>query len=170
MHNLMPNWCSNYVTFLGENVGKVDKLFDTLMKEQAESGQGVRPDWDAFTRHNARYMFGIEDLGDGVYQFESRWSPTLSTIFLIGRRFKVAFEISWEEMGNSLYGSATFDPSMPDVMMIRDASSTHFLWDEDKEAYIYKDEEYESVYDFMEDVIDDMTPIPISKDQVLREG
>jgi len=26
------------------------------------------------------------------------------------------------------------------------------------------------VYDFMEDVIDDMIAMPISKDQVLREG
>ena len=166
----MPNWCSNYVTFLGENVDKVDKLFATLMKEQATDGLGIRPPWKACDKHGLRYMFGIEYLGDGVYQFESKWSPTLATIFIIGRRFKVSFEISWEEMGNGLYGSATYDPSIPDVMMVRDASSTNFRWDEDKEVYIYKDEEYESVYDFMEDVIDDMIAMPISKDQVLREG
>ena len=166
----MPNWCSNHVTFFGDNVSKVEKLFDMLIKEQSTYGLGIRPPWRGCDKNNARYMFEIQDLGYGVYQFESKWSPTLATMFLIGRRFKVAFEITWEEMGNCLYGSATFDPSMPDVMMIRDASSTHYRWDQDKEVYIYKDEEYESVYDFMEDVIDDMTPMPISKDQVLREG
>ena len=166
----MPNWCSNHVMFFGDNVSKVDKLFDTLIKEQAIDGLGIRPPWKGCDKHNARYMFGIQDLGDGTYQFDSKWAPTLATMFLIGRRFKVAFEINWEEMGNALYGSATFDPSMPDVMMIRDASSTHYLWDKDNETYIYKDEEYESVYDFMEDIIDEMTPVPISKDQVLREG
>jgi hypothetical protein len=166
----MPNWCSNDVMFFGDNVSKVDKLFDTLMKEQATDGLGIRPPWKGCDRHNTRFMFSIQKYDSGSYQFDSKWAPAISSMLLIGRRFKVAFEIKWEEMGMSLYGSATFDPSMPDVMMIRDASSTHFLWDEDKDAYIYKDEEYESVYDFMDDVIDEMTPIPISKDQVLREG
>jgi hypothetical protein len=166
----MPNWCSNHVTFFGENVGKVEKLFDTLIQEQAKDGLGIRPPWKACERHEARYMFNIYKNDLCSYQFESKWSPTIATMFLIGRRFKVAFEISWEEMGNGLYGSATYDPSAPDIMMVRDASSTNFRWDEDKEMYIYKDEEYESVYDFMEDVIDDMTPLPIGKDQLLSEG
>jgi len=166
----MPNWCSNYVTFFGENVGKVDKMFDKLMTQQAIDGLGIRPDWKACLRHEARFMFSIQDLGDGVYQFDSKWAPCLSLMLLIGRRFKVALEISWEEMGNGLYGSATFDPSTPDVMMIRDASSTHFIWDEDADMYIYKAEEYESLCDLMEDAIEDLTPVPISKDQIFREG
>jgi hypothetical protein len=166
----MPNWCSNNVMFFGDNVSKVDKMFGKLMKQQADEGLGVRPDWKACDRHNARYMFDIDKHDAGSYQFNSKWAPALSTIFFIGRRLKVAFEISWDEMGMSLYGSATFDPSIPDVMMIRDASCTNYKWDEDKEVYIYKDEEYESVYDFMEDVIEEMTPMPISKDQILGEG
>lgn len=166
----MPNWCTNHVTFFGDNVSKVEKLFDTLIKEQVTDNFGIRPPWRGCEKNNVRFMFDIQKYEPSVYQFESKWSPTLATMFLIGRRLKVSFEITWEEMGNCLYGSATFDPSMPDVMMIRDASSTHYRWDQDKEMYIYKDDEYESVYDFMEDVIDDMTPIPISKDQVLREG
>jgi len=166
----MPNWCTNHVTFFGDNVSKVEKLFDMLIKEQAIDNSGVRPPWKGCEKNNVRFMFEIEKYEPSVYQFESKWSPTLATMFLIGRRLKVSFEITWEEMGDCLYGSATFDPSIPDVIMIRDASSTHYRWDQDKEMYIYKDEEYESVYDFMEDVIDDMTPIPISKDQVLREG
>jgi hypothetical protein len=166
----MPNWCSNYVTFLGENVGKVDKMFDKLMTQQAIDGLGIRPDWKACLRHEARFMFDIQYLGDGVYQFDSKWSPCLSLMLLIGRRFKVALEISWEEMGMSLYGSATFDPSTPDVMMIRDASCTNYKYDEMSEMYIYKAEEYESLYDLMEDAIDDTIPVPISKDQIFREG
>ena len=166
----MPNWCSNYVTFFGENVGKVDKMFDKLIAQQAIDGLGVRPDWKACEKNEARYMFEIQDLGDGVYQFDSKWSPCLSLMLLIGRRFKVALEISWEEMGMSLYGSATFDPSVPDVMMIRDASCTNYKYDEDADMYIYNAEEYESLYDLMEDAIEDLTPVPISKDRIFREG
>ena len=166
----MPNWCSNNVMFFGDNVSKVDNLFDKLMKQQATLGLGVRPDWKACERHEARYMFDIYKNESGSYQFESKWAPSLSLMLLIGRRFKVAFEINWEEMGMSLYGSATFDPSMPDVMMIRDASCTNYKYDEDSEMYIYNAEEYECLSELMCDVIDDMTPMAISKDQVLREG
>lgn len=166
----MPNWCSNNVTFFGDNVRKIDKMFDELMTKQAVDGLGVRPHWKACEKHEARYMFDIYKCASGTYQFESKWSPSLSLMLLIGRRFKVAFEINWEEMGMSLYGSATFDPSTPEVMMIRDASCTNYKYDEDSEMYIYNAEEYECLSELMCDVIDDMTPIPISKDQVLREG
>ena len=166
----MPNWCSNNVMFFGDNVSKVDKMFDELIARQAVLNVGVRPDWKACERHEVRYMFDIFKNEPGSYQFESKWSPSLSLMLLIGRRFKVAFEINWEEMGMSLYGSATFDPSTPEVIMIRDASCTNYKWDEEKEVYTYKDEEYECLSELMCDVIDEMTPVPISKDQVLREG
>jgi len=166
----MPNWCINNVMFSGENISKVDKLFNELMKQQASSGLGVLPHWKACEKNQARHMFEIQYLGDGTYQFESKWAPALIAMFLIGRRLKIAFEISWEEIGMSLYGSATFDPSMPDVMMIRDASCTNYKYDEDSEMYIYNAEEYECLSELMCDVIDEMTPMPISKDQILREG
>jgi hypothetical protein len=156
--------------FFGDNVSKVDKMFDELIAQQAVLNVGVRPDWKACERHEVRYMFDIFKNEPGSYQFESKWSPSLSLMLLIGRRFKVAFEINWEEMGMSLYGSATFDPSTPEVIMIRDASCTNYKYDEDTDMYTYKDEEYECLSELMCDVIDDMTPIPISKDQVLREG
>lgn len=166
----MPNWCSNNVMFFGDNVSKVDKMFDELIAQQAVLNVGVRPDWKACERHEVRYMFDIFKNEPGSYQFESKWSPSLSLMLLIGRRFKVAFEINWEEMGMSLYGSATFDPSTPEVIMIRDASCTNYKYDEGTDMYTYKDEEYECLSELMCDVIDDMTPVPISKDQVLREG
>lgn len=166
----MPNWCVNNVMFFGDNVDKVDKLFDKLMEKQNALGVGVRPDWKACEKHEARYMFEIYKNEPGNYQFESKWSPCLSLMFLIGRRLKVAFEISWEEMGMSLYGSATFDPSMSEVMMIRDASCSNYKYDEDTEMYTYKGEEYEHLSELMCDIIDEMTPMPISKDQVFREG
>jgi hypothetical protein len=154
----------------GDNVSKVDKMFDELIAQQAVLNVGVRPDWKACERHEVRYMFDIFKNEPGSYQFESKWSPSLSLMLLIGRRFKVAFEINWEEMGMSLYGSATFDPSTPEVIMIRDASCTNYKYDEGTDMYTYKDEEYECLSELMCDVIDDMTPVPISKDQVLREG
>lgn len=166
----MPNWCSNNVMLFGDNVSKVDKMFDELIAQQAVLNVGVRPDWKACERHEVRYMFDIFKNEPGSYQFESKWSPSLSLMLLIGRRFKVAFEINWEEMGMSLYGSATFDPSTPEVIMIRDASCTNYKYDEGTDMYTYKDEEYECLSELMCDVIDDMTPVPISKDQVLREG
>ena len=163
----MANWCSNIVTFSGENVDKVDEMFTKLMEEQEASGFGVRPDWDACEKYDARYMFHIDKRGSGDYQFETKWSPALNTIFLIGRRFKIAFEMFWDEPGMGLYGKMVFDPSMPDIAMVSDASGTNFRYDDEKGVYIYKGEEYESEYDFLDDLVDTMKASPISKDQIL---
>lgn len=164
----MANWCSNIVTFSGDNVDKVDELFAKLMEEQDNTGFGVRPDWDACEKYDAWYMFHIEKRDTGDYQFETKWSPALNTMFLIGRRLKIAFVVEWNECGMGLYGKLAFDPSMPDVAMISDASGTNFRFDDDKSMYIYNGEEYESEYDFMDDVIEKIKPLPISKDQILR--
>jgi hypothetical protein len=164
----MANWCSNIVIFSGDNVDKVDELFTKLMEEQAASNLGVRPDWEACEKYDALYMFHIDKRDTGDYQFETKWSPAINTIFLIGRRLKIGFEMTWDECGMGLYGKIVFDPSMPDVAMISDASGINFRFDDDKGMYIYNGEEYQSEYDFIDDVVDTMTASPISKDQILQ--
>ena len=163
----MANWCGNNVIFSGENVDKVDELFTKLMEEQADKGFGVRPDWEACEKHDALYMFYIDKHDSGSYRFETKWAPAINTIFLIGRRFKVAFEMEWDECGMGLYGKMIFSPDMPDVVMMADASGTNFRYDHDKDMYIYNGEEYESEYEFMDDVIEKTPLSPISKDQIL---
>ena len=163
----MANWCSNIVTFSGDNVDKVDELFTKLMEEQADKGLGMRPDWEACEKYGALYMFYIDKRDTGDYQFETRWNPAINTIFLIGRRLKIAFEMTWDESGMGLYGKIAFDPSMPDVAMISDASGINFRFDDDKGMYIYNGEEYESEYDFIDNFVDTMTASPVSKDKIL---
>lgn len=164
----MANWCSNQIIFSGPNIDKVDKLFDELIKEQCESGLGVRPKWKSCEKYNARYMFSIDKTDNGCYTFETKWSPALDTVMLIGRKFNVSFDIHWDEPGNALYGKATFSPNFKDVLTVRDASSVNFRYDDDLEAYIYNGKEYESEYDFIDDLIESMTPSTINKSQILE--
>jgi hypothetical protein len=164
----MPNWCSNQIIFLGPNIDKVDKLFDELIKEQCESGLGVRPKWKSCEKYDARYMFSIDKTDNGCYTFETKWSPALDTVMLIGRKFNVSFDIHWDEPGMCLYGKATFSPNFKDVLTVRDASCVNFRYDDDLEAYIYNGKEYESEYDFIDDLIEGMTPSVINKSQILQ--
>lgn len=167
----MPNWCANYVTFSGENVAKVDKLFEQLMDEQTNSGGlGVRPTWHACNKHDARYMFDIEDYGDHCYRFNSKWAPALSVMMMIGRRYKVGFMMRWDECGMGLYGKAIYNPTMFDILMIADGSGINFMYNHEKDVYVYEGEEYESEYDFIDDAVDKLVMRPVSKDQVFREG
>jgi hypothetical protein len=163
----MPNWCNNNVIFSGENVDKVDEMFAKIIEEQQANDLGMRPDWEACKKNDALYMFYIEKNDIGSYRFQSKWAPAMNTIYLIGRRFKIAFEMDWDEPGMGLYGKMIFDPSMPDVVMMADASNTNFRYDNEKERYIYNGEEYESEYEFIDDVIDTTPLLPISKDQLL---
>lgn len=164
----MANWCNNNVIFSGENVDKVEEMFDKLIEEQAVDGYGVRPDWEACEKYNALYLFNIEKHDAVSYRVETKWGPPLNTMLLIGRRFKVGFYMNWDEPGMGLYGRMVFDPSMPDVAMIGDASGTNFQYDEEKEMYIFEGEEYESEYEFMDDVVERTKLLPISKDQILQ--
>jgi hypothetical protein len=166
----MPNWCANYVTFSGAHVAKVDKLFEQLTDEQTNSGGGVRPTWRGLDKHDVRYMFDIEDYGDHSYRFNTKWAPSLALLMMIGRRFKVGFMTRWDECGNGVYGKAIYDPAMFDILMVADGSGVNFIYNHEKEVYVYEGEEYESEYDFIDDAIDKLVMMPISKDQVFREN
>lgn len=157
----MPNWCRNTVYFNGDNVNKVDKLFDDLIKQQNETGLGVRPDWNVMSKEDCLYMFDIDKHDSGSYAFNSRWSPAIVTLFYIGRRFKVAFEMTFDECSYELYGKYTFNPSQPNIVMLQDASNTSYGYDEYFDMYTYNGEKYESMYDFLDDVVDSIAPSPI---------
>ena len=103
-------------------------------------------------------MFDIDKMDSGHYMFNSRWSPAHETMFYIGRRFKIGFSIHYDECGMGLYGRYTFNPSQPDIMMIQDASDTNYDYDEESDMYVYQGEKYESMYDFLDDVLDSIEP------------
>jgi aminopeptidase N len=109
--------------------------------------------------HMIRAILGDQLFSRAIHTFvQDNAHKTVETIDLLRAIEKATgFNLLW------LFDQYVFRGGHPDYKVT-------YRWDQDKEVYIYKDEEYESVYDFMEDAIDEMTPIPISKDQVLREG
>ena len=157
----MPNWCRNDVHFFGNNLHKVEKLFDDLIKEQNETRLGVRPDWKVMSKKDCLFMFEIYKNDSGHYSFDSRWAPAHETMFYIGRRFKIAFSMSYDECGMGLYGQYTFDPSQPNILMSKDASNINYEYDEYFDMYTYNGDKYESMYDFLDNVLESREPSPI---------
>jgi len=162
----MPNWCNNNVTFKGSPsaLDKVDALFSKMML----STEGVRPEWLACERYNAPYLFDIQGWDKGDYQFLSKWSPALSTIMLIGRRFKVEYEHRFDESGMGLYGKAVFNPIRPASIKMYDGSCINFRYNEDTGMYVFNGEEYESEYDFIESAVDELEPHILNKPQIFQ--
>jgi len=106
----MPNWCSNYVTFSGEekNIENLKKLIDKTIEQEEKTcrGQllfGLEGELDG-------YMFTLNnDDDDGSITFESRWSPIPQEMVRIAQLFDLTFEYEYQESGNNLYGCYTYD-------------------------------------------------------------
>jgi hypothetical protein len=108
----MPNWCSNNVTFTGneENLNRFQRVIEKTIKIQESHGNGEI----LFSLENAidGYMFWIQTSDTGVISFESRWNPIPQDMVKIAQLFDLEFEYSYEESGCDLYGTYTYQDGM----------------------------------------------------------
>jgi len=166
----MPNWCGNYIKFYGDakQIAKLEKMLEDLVASNDDSMQGHRPNWEAVKKANCHYMFDIQLDGDGQIQFDTAWSPAISLVFLLGRRYDLGYVHRWDESGNSLYGKAVFRTANKNFLDLYDGSSLNFRYDFDSGMYIYNGQEYESQYDFIDEVVDNLMPSLTHKNEILR--
>jgi hypothetical protein len=74
------------------------------------------------TEHNGGYFFEIYQNDDvtGVFQYETKWSPNTEEVQKIAEHYNVNFTQDYEELGNCVYGRATFaDELLTDVFGVR---------------------------------------------------
>lgn len=104
----MANWCNNTVVFTGspEAVEQITALFNTIV----EMGQQIElkklPDFLAGTEEH--FFYDISHNHDGMVEYETRWTPNIETVLQIARHYKVDFVHDYQEVGNCLFGRATF--------------------------------------------------------------
>lgn len=139
----MPNWCSNFILTGNQDVKDV---FEELIKNQAESGNGETLDWF----EDDRYLFDIYIEGDCIY-FSTKWSPALKTGEALAKLFNTEIVLGYDEPGNLVYGKAIFN-SKGEIKdyYLSDLDFNKYDYDEDKDCYIYEGEEYESDYEIKE--------------------
>ncbi|MGK6342485.1 hypothetical protein ACMGDK_09615 [Chryseobacterium sp. DT-3] len=108
----MANWCNNTVVFTGtpEAIDQITLLFKTI----AEMGQQI--DFDklpAFLTGTEDYFFCYISYNEGgKIEYETRWTPNIEAVLQIAQHYKVDFVLDYQEVGNCLFGRATYAKSV----------------------------------------------------------
>jgi hypothetical protein len=138
----MPNWCSNRVTFEGEQhqITDLQILFETLSRREQKERKGQLPNF-IFERDG--YFFDIH-WEDSVLYYETKWSPNTSVIMEIAVRFDVDFVHSYEEGGCLIYGEASFIKGVFTDTCLDPEDFALYLYHEADDTCTFEGNEYES--------------------------
>lgn len=148
----MANWCSNTIVFEGkpEAITAIQEVFQIMKNKEETSEQGQLPDF--IIEDNGGCFFNIywnED-DEGIFQYETKWSPNIEVIRLIADRYGVEFTQEYEEMGNGIYGKATYSEGILHDTALTDEDLEQFHYNEETDHYHFEGEEYESDSEILE--------------------
>lgn len=151
----MANWCSNTVIFEGEPeaIEQIQQLFKSMAEKQQQENCGQLPEFSDET--NGGWFFDIyqDDDVTGIFQYETKWSPNIGVVQKIADHCGVEFTQEYEEMGNGIYGKATYSDGILDDVCLTDEDLEQYHYDEEADRYHFEDEEYESDSEILETLL-----------------
>lgn len=152
----MANWCSNAVVFEGEPeaIEQIQQLFKAMAKKQEKEECGQLPDF--VEDSNGGYFFNIYwNEGDtGIFQYETKWSPNTEVLQSIADLHELSFIQEYEEMGNLVYGRATYSEGMLNDVYLEEEDFDQYQFDEQTEHYHFEGETFESDYEIVETLLE----------------
>ncbi|MDM1086499.1 hypothetical protein [Myroides odoratimimus] len=155
----MANWCSNTVVFEGNDkaIQQIRRLFQTMREKEEQTEKGQLPDF--ITDENGGYFFNLYwNEGDiGMFQYETKWSPNIEIVQKIAEYYHVDFVQDYEEMGNLVYGRATFSNKLLTDIYLKDEDFEEYHYNEETDIYHFEGEEYESDCEILETLLERKT-------------
>ncbi len=152
----MANWCSNTVVFEGtpEAITAIQELFQSMKEKEEKTEQGQLPEFMEGT--NGGYFFNIywHEGDEGQFQYETKWSPNIEVLQGIASLYKVNFVQDYEEMGNLVYGRATYRDGILSDIFLGDDDFEAYDQDEETDLYHFEGEEHESDYEILETLLE----------------
>ena len=152
----MANWCSNTVVFEGtpEAITAIQELFQSMKEKEEKTEEGQLPEF--ISKNNGGYFFNIywNEGDEGQFQYETKWSPNIEVIQKIAEHYEVNFTQDYEEMGNLIYGRATFYDKLLTDIYLEDEDFEQYGFDEETDTYHFEGEIYESDYEILETLLE----------------
>ncbi|AIM37816.1 hypothetical protein KO02_14855 [Sphingobacterium sp. ML3W] len=152
----MANWCSNTVVFEGtpEAITAIQELFQSMKEKEEKTEEGQLPEFMEDT--NGGYFFNIywNEGDEGQFQYETKWSPNIEITQKIAEYYQVDFVQDYEEMGNLVYGRATYRDGILSDIFLGDDDFEAYEQDEETDLYHFEGEEYESDYEILETLLE----------------
>ena len=152
----MANWCSNTVVFEGslEAIEQIKWLFQAMATKEQQEQKGQLPDW--VNQHNGGYFFDLYSDKDNteVFQYQTKWSPNIEIVQEIAKHYKVDFVQDYEEMGNLVYGQATYNNGTLQDIYLEDDDFEQYEYNEETDKYHFEGKIHESDCDILETLLD----------------
>ena len=152
----MANCCNNTVVFEGseEAIKQIQQLFRVMKEKEEKTEEGQLPDFS--NDINGGYFFNIywSEGDEGVFQYETKWSPNTEVLRNIAEQYKVNFIQDYEEMGNLVYGRASYQNGILDDVCLSDEELETYLFDEETDTYHFEGETYDSEYEILETLLE----------------
>lgn len=121
-------------------------------KEQTEE-KGQLPDF--ITLDNCYFFDIYQNEGvKGVFQYQTKWQPNLEIVQKIAEYYKVDFVQDYEEMGNLIYGKATYKNRKLTDIYLEDEDFEQYEYDEETDYYHFEGEAYESDCEILETLLE----------------
>ncbi|WP_395763082.1 hypothetical protein ACH34F_08015 [Elizabethkingia anophelis] len=152
----MANWCSNTVVFEGkpETITAIQKLFQLMKKEEEETEEGQLPEF--ISKDNDGYFFNIywNEGDEGQFQYETKWSPNIEIIQKIAEHYDVNFTHDYEEIGNLVYGRATFFDKVLTDIYLEDEDFEQYNFNEETDTYHFEGKTFDSDCGILETLLE----------------
>lgn len=152
----MANWCNNTVVFEGseEAIKQIQQLFRVMKEKEEKTEEGQLPDFS--NDINGGYFFNIywSEEDEGVFQYETKRSPNTEVLRNIAEQYKVNFIQDYEEMGNLMYGRASYQNGILDDVCLSDEELETYHYDELSDTYHFEGETYDSEYEILETLLE----------------
>ena len=89
-----------------------------------------------------------------VFQYQTKWSPNIEIVQKIAEHYKLDFVQDYEEMGNLVYGKATYNNGTLQDIYLEDDDFEQYEYNEETDKYHFEGKIYESDCDILETLLE----------------
>ncbi|GEP93035.1 hypothetical protein [Chitinophaga terrae (ex Kim and Jung 2007)] len=125
-----------------------------MKKEEEETEEGQLPEF--ISKDNGGYFFNIywNEGDEGQFQYETKWSPNIEIIQKIAEHYDVNFTHDYEEIGNLVYGRATFFDKVLTDIYLEDEDFEQYNFNEETDTYHFEGKTFDSDCGILETLLE----------------
>ena len=155
----MANWCNNILSFEGtpETIEQIKWLFQAMANREQQEQKGQLPDFVNPKKGGYFFDLYVDNEYTEVFQYQTKWSPNLEIVQKIAEHYKVDFVQDYEEIGNLIYGQATYKTGTLTDIYLKDEDFEQYEYDEETDRYHFEEETYESDSEILEILLERKT-------------
>jgi hypothetical protein len=151
----MANWCNNKVTFIGnqERLDEVSNLFQAMIEKENKGNIGQMPD---FIDREYGHFFNIyqEDTDENTFEYETRWSPNIESLWTIANHYDVGFVLDYEESGCMVFGKTICENQNLQDYCLDQLDFQEFIYNVDTDCYEFEGKSYDYKDEIMSILLD----------------